>query len=279
MSLVIYGIIFFKCFLYVPKLTIHLTGDLLMRHRRRCKGPIKSSNRRKACDACFHAKVKCCYTQPTCTRCTKRGTPCIYATSSEQRSEPADTPPSSHNSTSSEMDFVASSQQFDLPAWDFSTPSYSMDAFDMTMAELSNPPLDTRTSFDATQPLIIDESMVFTNTSSSGMPVMTPIASSSNGSASSIASPPSSSAPYSLVRVLSDYPTLLMKGSFSTPILHMSMYALYSNIVPDMTYLPQTSMAICCGSGLNSPDTNRFFRRAMDAAQQRLIGSFVSAAR
>ena len=249
-----------------------------MRHRRRCKGPVKSINRRKACDACFQAKVKCCYTQPTCTRCTKRGTPCIYATSSEQRSEPADTPPSSHNSTSSQMDFAASSQQFDLPAWDFSTPSYSMDALDMTMAELSNPPLDTRTRFDATQPLIINESMVFTNIPSSGMPVMTPFASSSNGSASSIASPPSS-APYSLVRVLSDYPTLLMKGSFTTPILHMSMYALYSNIVPDMTYLPQTSMATCCGSGLNSPDTNRFFRRAMDAAQQRLIGSFVSAAR
>jgi hypothetical protein len=70
-----------------------------------------------------------------------------------------------------------------------------------------------------------------------------------------------------------------MKGAFSTPILHMSMYALYSNIVPDMTYLPQTSMAICCGSGLNFPDTNRFFRRAMDAAKQRLIGNFVGAAR
>ena len=38
----------------------------------------------------------------------------------------------------------------------------------MTMAELSNPPLDTRTSFDATKPLIIDESMVFTNTPSTG---------------------------------------------------------------------------------------------------------------
>jgi hypothetical protein len=264
---------------YVPKLTIQLTGDLLMRHRRRCKGPIKLTTRRKACDACFQAKVKCCYTQPTCTRCTKRGTPCIYATSSEQRSELADTLPSSQNSNSSQMDFAASSQQFDLPAWDFSAPSYSMDAFDMTMAELSNPPLETRTSFDATQPLIIDKSIVFTNTPSSGMPAMTPIASSSNGSASSIASSSTSLAPYSLIRLLSDYPTLLMKGSFSTPILHMSMYALYSNMVPDMTYLPQTSMATCCGSGLNSPDTNRFFRRAMDAAQQRLIGSFVSAAR
>ena len=55
------------------------------------------------------------------------------------------------------------------------------------------------------------------------------------------------------------------------------MYARYSNVIPDMTYLPQTLMAIGCGSGLNNPDTNRFFRRAMDAAQQRLIKNFVGA--
>lgn len=246
-----------------------------MRHRRRCKGRVKLRTRQKACNACVQAKVKCCYRQPTCTRCTKRGTPCIYATSSDRWSEPTDTS-STHNSTSSQT-----SQLINPPTWDFSTHSYSLDldAFDMTMAELSNPPLDTCTSFDATQPLIIDESTAFTNTLSSSMLVMTPTTSSSNGSASSITSLPLSSAPYSLVHILSDYPTLLMKGSFSTPILHMSMYALYSNIVPDMTYLPHTSMAICCGNGLNSPDTNRFFRRALDAAQQRLIGSFVSATR
>jgi hypothetical protein len=69
-----------------------------------------------------------------------------------------------------------------------------------------------------------------------------------------------------------------MKGSFFSPFLHLSLYSLYSNVVPDMTFLPLTSMAICCGSGINISDGNRFFRRAMDAARQRLIGSFVSAA-
>jgi hypothetical protein len=46
-----------------------------------------------------------------------------------------------------------------------------------------------------------------------------------------------------------------------------------------MTFLPLTSMAICCGSGISMSDGNRFFRRAMDAARQRLIGSFVRATR
>jgi hypothetical protein len=249
-----------------------------MRHRRRCNGPIKSTSRRKACDACFQAKVKCCYTQPACTRCTKRGTSCVYATSSEQPSPAANAPPSSHNLSSSEMDFVGSNQQFDLPARDCSRDLYCLDNFDMTMAEILNAPLDTRNNFDLdTMPaLMLDDDMPSTNTSSSAIPIPTPISLYSNSSASSVASPASFVIPQSLMLVLSDYPSILMKGSFSTPILHLSMYALYSNIVPDMTFLPQTSMAICCGSGLSNPDTNRFFRRAMNAAQQRLIGSFVS---
>jgi hypothetical protein len=266
-----------------------------MRHRRRCKGPIQLTNRRKACDACFQAKVKCCYTQPSCTRCTKRGTPCIYATSSEPRSDAVDASPSSCDSTSSQMDFSTLSQQFDLAAWDLSAPPSSLDAFDISMAEYSNQGLDANT-FDAAQALMLDENMMFTGSPSGGMPVITSMTKSSSGSAGtpvsmpvfaptatsasstaiSAASPSPSFGSQFLIRVLSDYPSLLMKGSFSSPILHLSMYALYSNIVPDMTYLPQTSMAICCGSGLKNPDTNRFFRRAIDAAKQRLIGSFVS---
>jgi hypothetical protein len=175
------------------------------------------------------------------------------------------------------MDFADLNGQFDIPAWDFLNLSPSMGGFDMTMAELSNPHIDARSRRGATRPFAVDESIDFTSIPSSSMPEVTPIASSSNDSASSIASRPSTSATYSLIRILSDYPSLLTKGSFSTPILHTSMYARYSNVIPDMTYLPQTLMAISCGSGLNNPDTNRFFRRAMDAAQQRLIRNFVGA--
>jgi hypothetical protein len=56
-------------------------GELLLRHRRRCQGPKKSTNRRKACDACVQAKAKCSYAQPACSRCAMRGAPCVYATS------------------------------------------------------------------------------------------------------------------------------------------------------------------------------------------------------
>lgn len=232
---------------------------------------MKPASRRKVCNACLQAKVKCCYTQPTCTRCARRKTPCVYATSSDQHSEVTDTSPI-HHATSSQT-----SQLTNPPAWDFSAPLYPWDDFDMMMAGVATTPLDQGTSFDAPQSLIIDETMGLTNTLSKSTPVMTPTTSSLDGSTSSTSSPLSASSPHSLVRALSNYSTLLMKGSFSTPILHMSMYALYSNIVPDMTYLPETSMAICCGNGLNNPDVNRFFRRALDAARQRLIGSFVSA--
>ncbi|KAH8585439.1 hypothetical protein B0O99DRAFT_587368 [Bisporella sp. PMI_857] len=282
--------------------------DLLMRHRRRCQGPRKLTNRRKACDACVQAKVKCCYTQPTCTRCAKRGAQCIYTTSSttatpqnhaEQRNKTADTPHSSlqssamETSSSSGMEtFVTSKQPFelDLPAWDFSASSYSLESFDMTMAELANPSPVKGSSFNALQSTMIHESPDFPppgqtlslSPASRGIPALPPLAPPSSDSSSSAATPPSPSTPpppstsLTLVRALSKYPALLMKGSFFSPFLHLSLYSLYSNVVPDMTFLPQTSMAICCSSGINMSDSNRFFRRAMDAARQRLIGGFSS---
>jgi hypothetical protein len=267
--------------------------DLLMRHRRRCKGPRKSINRRKACDACVQAKTKCCYTQPTCSRCAKRGTQCVYAVSSafstpdqsKRRSEAADTPHSSPRSSPSRVGNSATSTdpfELELPAWDFSTSPYSLETFDMNLADLANPAV-TLPGFTVTQPSMIQESPDFTSTSqalslslaSRGVPAPAPP---SRDSASSAATHPSSSTSLALVRIVSEYPSLLMKGSFLSPFLHLSLYSLYSNVVPDMTFLPLTSMAICCGSGINISDSNRFFRRAMDAARQRLIGSFVGAA-
>ena len=59
------------------------TGDLLMRHRRRCQRPRNPLTRRKACDSCAQAKAKCDYKQPTCYRCTKRNISCQYVTSND----------------------------------------------------------------------------------------------------------------------------------------------------------------------------------------------------
>ncbi|KAK9481542.1 hypothetical protein V1527DRAFT_129508 [Lipomyces starkeyi] len=155
--------------------------DLLMRHRRRCQGPRKLTNRRRACDACVQAKAKCCYTQPTCSRCAKRGTPCVYAASSasstsyhsEQRSEAADTSNSSLHSSSSRMgNFTTSSQPFDLglPAWDFSASPYPLESFAVTLADLANPPPVTHPGFTATQPPVVHECHEFTPSSQAHSP-------------------------------------------------------------------------------------------------------------
>ncbi|KAK9427489.1 hypothetical protein V1505DRAFT_388751 [Lipomyces doorenjongii] len=274
--------------------------DLLLRHRRRCQGPRKSTNRRKACDACVQAKAKCCYTQPTCSRCAKRGIQCVYAAfsgaraptpdHSEQRRDAADAADSNLQSSSSRIgNFAVSSQSFDLdlPAWYFPASPYSLETSDVAMADLAKFPPVTIPGFTATQPSMVHESPEFTPSSqtlwlspaSRGISAPAPLASSSSDSVSSASSAailPSPSTSLALVRVLGEYPSLLMKGSFVSPILHLSLYSLYSNVVPDMSYLPLTSMAICCGSGINFPDGNRFFRRAMDASRERLIGSFPS---
>ncbi|KAI9845000.1 MAG: hypothetical protein M1837_005144 [Sclerophora amabilis] len=55
------------------------TGDLLNRHRRRCKSASRVCKRR-ACKLCAQTKSKCCFTRPTCRRCQTRGEICVYTT-------------------------------------------------------------------------------------------------------------------------------------------------------------------------------------------------------
>lgn len=78
------------------------------------------------------------------------------------------------------------------------------------------------------------------------------------------------------VRILGEYPGLLLKEESTAPFLH---WKLYSDEVPDMASLPLTSMAICCGSSVNIKQSARFARRFMDAERQRLIEAFVSTSR
>lgn len=270
-------------------------GDLLMRHRRRCQGPRKVVNRRKACDACVQAKAKCCYTQPTCSRCSKRGTPCIYITApaastsdhSEQRSETADILGSNlESSSSSTASLTTSSQPFDLElaTWDFSPSSYPLEAFDMTLTDLPNSSLIPRQGATGTE-LSMHGSPEFPSSSQAlsqsptpmRIPVPTPLVPTSSNSTRSSAKSPSSSAAFDVVHILSEYASLLTKDYFSSPFLHQSLYSQYSSANPDMTILPLTSMAICCASSISLSAEKGFFRRAMDAARERLIGSFVSA--
>lgn len=264
-----------------------------MRHRRRCKGPRMSKSRRKACDACVLAKARCCYTQPNCTRCSKRGIRCVYPTYSATSTldhpgplrEATEIPSSTlRQSPSSGSANLATSRQpfeLDLPTWDFSASPYSLDNFDMTMADLERPLPAALSSFTVAQSSIAHNSREFTPSSQtlSLSATTANLAPPLSNSTSSSAAAPSPATSVALIRMLSEYPSLLMKGSFLSPFLHLSLYSLYNNFVPDMTLLPQTSMAICCSSGINSSDSKRFFRRAIDAARQRVIGSFVSTPR
>lgn len=74
-----------------------------------------------------------------------------------------------------------------------------------------------------------------------------------------------------LAQVLQQYPKSLLRDDFNSPFLHRS---LYDEDVPDMTTLSRTSMAICCGSAMETADGARFARHAMDVERQRLIASF-----
>lgn len=252
-----------------------------MRHRRRCQGPRKSGVRRKACEACVQSKTKCCYSQPTCTRCAIRGAQCVYSTSSQNidqsgyQSQVGGNSSSSVQSSAPQLEhFPTSTESFDLDltAWDFSTSPYSNEAFNTNLTDLG---FHSSTLPDLEMTSSLTHESLDLNTLSQDIPAPR-LAPPSNHSENAIAEPSNSSTYRDLVSAISKYPFLLTKGSFLSPLLHLSMYSLYSNAVPDMTFLPQTSMAICCGSGLEIADSNRFFTRALDAARQRLIGNFVS---
>lgn len=76
-----------------------------------------------------------------------------------------------------------------------------------------------------------------------------------------------------LTRVLEQYPNLLVRDDFTSPFLHR---LLYDEEVPDMTTLVRTSMAVCCGSAMETADGARFARQAMDMERQRLIQTYPS---
>jgi hypothetical protein len=78
--------------------------------------------------------------------------------------------------------------------------------------------------------------------------------------------------PSNYVRLLAQYPRLLLQDDFNCPFVHRT---LFNEQVADMTILPHTSMAICCGSALSSRDAAGYIKRAMDAQRQSLIESYV----
>ena len=291
-----------------------------MRHRRRCQRPSKPLTRRKACNECVQAKAKCCYSQPTCWRCAKRGIACRYVSVENndlkesnvgrasrrtsldtQRSQAGD---AAHKSLSSTSPDASLAEPFEVPSsWSSQISSWHLDALD-TPLQASAPlavtgfaavdgMLGTATPHGSTptstfQPPTSRQMYSSLPGHDSLIPSSSPMSGFASrasglslGGLDALSEPLNASDvlpynpynPYTLIHLLGQYPTLLPTDDFCSPFLHRAMY---NERVPDMTTLPRTSMAICCSSGINSADSSRYIKRAMDAERQSLIEVYVS---
>ncbi|KAH2279149.1 hypothetical protein KXW96_007901 [Aspergillus fumigatus] len=301
--------------------------DLLLRHRRRCLRSDKPAMRRKACNACVQAKTKCCYTQPTCSRCAKRGLVCEYmsmaktaatiasassassasASSSSlsakdpsqpdetsvsatdlplllwSRRSPLDDPGADHADSWSSQNFLWALDTINLP----SLPSASTSMVnEVTLGPA--PAIPTRhpsLTFPLTSPSsqpssynpLVEETIA---PPASGIPDLsttrTGLGSQEDATTDSPPAPLSKpdgqgGRPANYASLLLQYPKRLLQDDFYCPFLHRT---LFNDDMPDMTILPHTSMAICCGSALGNRDGVGYIKRAMDAQRQSLIESY-----
>jgi hypothetical protein len=74
-----------------------------------------------------------------------------------------------------------------------------------------------------------------------------------------------------MIQVLEQYPRHLLRDDFTPPCVHRT---LYDENVPDIATLARTSMAVCCGSAMETAEGARFARHAMELERQRLIASY-----
>ncbi|GIJ99676.1 hypothetical protein Aspvir_003677 [Aspergillus viridinutans] len=279
--------------------------DLLLRHRRRCLRSSKPRVRRKACNACVLAKTKCCCTQPTCSRCAKRGIPCEYVSSantaasipsdsSDSSSSPAtrDQPrPEETRVSTTEFPSLWSPQStLGDPGGD-SLDSWSSQNFIWTLDTLDLPPLPSsesvvhevtpgltpavptsHPSFTFPLPSAPSPQSYSTLVEETSMALPGPLIPDVSTLAGLGGSPDVPGVrPPNYVRLLAQYPRLLLQDDFYCPFVHRT---LFNEHVADMTILPHTSMAICCGSALGAQDAAGYVKRAMDAQRQSLIESY-----
>ncbi|KAA8652884.1 Zn(II)2Cys6 transcription factor domain-containing protein [Aspergillus tanneri] len=272
--------------------------------------------RRKACNACVQAKTKCCYTQPTCSRCAKRGILCEYASTANTVTTVPSTYSASSSSTSAPENLARPEETRmsttdypslwsrrspqsgpgadSLDSWNSQNLFWSLDTFDLPSLpshvvsegtrgptpaiSTSLPSLTFPLPSPPSQPpyrTLVEETSVVPP--GPGMPDLSCLAGPGSRDAynSPLASVPSPDGlgghPSNNVRLLQQYPKLLLQDDFYCPFLHR---ALFNEHVPDMTILPHTSMAICCGSALEAKDGVGYIKRAMDAQRQSLIESY-----
>lgn len=287
-------------------------GDLLLRHRRRCLRSNKPATRQKACHACVQAKAKCCYSHPVCTRCAKRAISCEYVTtvtppasmSAAGSVDDARLPSKPRHARSHTTDSAASSSGCSPTgagsvadnmdsSWGSQTFPWSFDVLDLpslhssTLVNLESAPGSLTYpphTFNLASPPLAAAPYGPLN-GDSATPAYPGISGPSSIAALQVLSlapsPPNGQLPdgpavplaSNCLRLLVQYPRLLLQDDFYCPFLHR---ILFNEHVPDMTVLPHTSMAICCGTGLAVKEGARYIRRAMDAQRQSLIEAYVS---
>lgn len=268
-----------------------------MRHRRRCRRKLSKAvspttgtiltttaarkTRRKACDACVEAKVKCCFSVPKCTRCVRKGEVCRYlgGLNGDGRS--------GEEVALEEREALPTGEREEVSAWRFESEFWSVDAdamgVDAIAADSSGPATSEGILMMSTlneNPEVLPEPFElsldgtldpFYTSDIAGLPF--PVLSQPPQLPSPTPSVSSTPLLPSLISLLTQYPTLLLSETFESPFLHRR---LYDEKVSDMATLPHSSMAICCASAVKQEDSARFVRRAMEVEMQRVIESFVS---
>jgi hypothetical protein len=226
-----------------------------MRHRRRClqKTP---STRQKACNACVQAKARCSYSHPICARCAKRGMPCEYAAALSKDTDSANDP------TQTVANTTESNGQLGL--WGSHSLPWSLDLSDVPLDVINN---------SAIPALNVDSNLISPSDHAQqyydfpGMDV-------AGFQNTTITVDAGLSRPDSTqcLRLVMQYPRLLMKDNFYCPFAHRS---LFSEDVSDMTVLAHTPVALCCASGLLSKEGAPFVKRTMNAQRHSIIEAYV----
>lgn len=222
---------------------------------------------------CVQAKAKCTYVQP-CARCAGRGIPCNYASqpSSSGKYQSVlidqegrqDTLQSSYQNTyledAHDLEWLVGNVTGDLPSFQLS-PSLTRTSNFVNAGQPLNARHPTQGDFTdiVSDPAAVESSAFLDSLTIPGR---------------TDSSSPESSIQCSLrdlIQVLEQYPRHLLRDDFTTHCLHRS---LYDENVPDIATLARTSMAVCCGSAMETAEGARFARHAMEVEWQRLIASY-----
>ncbi|KAF2834373.1 hypothetical protein M501DRAFT_1035360 [Patellaria atrata CBS 101060] len=269
--------------------------DLLARHRRRCQ-PKKVFSKRKACTECVRSKQKCCYTQPTCPRCAKRGFRCEYVTPNAAIGEnnTVDVNPDSemtedtsmpHANTSIAPAILPQNVTSAHAMWDYrlDTPPHSWstdlltfapqnDSIETIIAETTAEntiPLNTNSSLYEGETLPVD-STTWSGISLPSIPSVTLADSNIDSMLNDV--PEQGISLAKLVHVLQEYPKLFLRDGYRSPIIHRELY--HHGSTRDITEMQRSSIAISCAVGFDLKESCTFTQRVINSERTRLVETF-----